>query len=231
MEVKGPIVVKVSGSLLTPLRPSYLVEFRKAVTNLLADGYRLGIVTGGGRTAREYIAPLRELGVGESLLDEVGIAAARLNALALALSLLPHASPRVPTTLVEALEIYERGLVPVLGGLQPGQSTNAVALELAEALGAKLVVNLLNGVDGVYDRNPSEPGAVKYDLLDYDAMEDIVSAKESYAGTYELFDKVALEVARRSSIRVIFMNGANPGDVVAAVKGLRKLGTLLGPKS
>ena len=230
MEVRGPVVIKVSGSLLTPLRPSYLAEFRRAVASLLSDGYRLGIVTGGGRTAREYIAPLRELGVGESLLDEVGIAAARLNALALALSLLPYASPRVPATLVEAMEIYERGLVPVLGGLQPGQSTNAVALELAEALGAKLVVNLLNGVDGVYDKNPAEPGAVKYEVLDYDTMESIVGKKESYAGTYELFDKVALEVARRSSIRVLFMDGANPDNLVAAIKGLRKVGTLLGPR-
>lgn len=229
MSVKsGVAVIKVSGGLLSSPTATYLGALRETVLELISSGLRLGIVTGGGRLAREHIQALRSLRVSEAILDLVGIEAARLNALSVAAALAPYAVPRVPTSLEEALSDFTRGLIPVMGGLQPGQSTNAVAAVLAETIGADTIVNLLNGIDGVYDRDPKKPGARRLERLTYSELDEIVSSKDSYAGTYELFDKVAIEVVKRSSIRVVFIDGKNPKNIIRALKG-EGLGSIVGP--
>jgi len=153
------------------------------------------------------------------LLDEIGIESANLNALSVALALYPLSPPTVPRDLREAVRISQEGLVPVLGGLQPGQSTNAVAAVLAEAIKADLLVNLLNGVDGVYTGRPGEPGSRKIDSLTYSQLEEIISGKEQVAGGYELFDHVALEIVKRSRLTLVFADGRNPAVLVKVIRG------------
>ncbi|MBS7618940.1 UMP kinase, partial [Candidatus Bathyarchaeota archaeon] len=51
------------------------------------------------------------------------------------------------------------------GGLQPGQSTNAVACVLAERSESKLLVNTTN-VEGVYSADPKkDPHAKLYESI------------------------------------------------------------------
>jgi uridylate kinase len=128
------VVIKLSGNLLFPPRAYYLKSFRETIDALLKELKEIGIVVGGGELAKSYISALRDLGVPESRLDIVGIDASRLNALALANVLYPLTTIRVPQNIEEALEVLSLKRVVVLGGLQPGQSTNAVAASLAEAM-------------------------------------------------------------------------------------------------
>ncbi|MGC9071179.1 MAG: UMP kinase [Acidilobus sp.] len=221
MTVRAPIVVKLSGSLVYPLSQSYLWRLRAAIESLVRERVRVGLVVGGGPIARDLITPLRSLGVPESLLDEVGIEAANLNALAVSLALYPLALPQVPRDVRDAVRISLEGLVPVMGGLQPGQSTNAVAAVMAEALGAKLLINLLSGVDGVYTGRPGGPDSRRLESLTYNELERIVLDKSQTAGTYELFDHVALGVVRRSRITLVFVNGGDPDVIVKIAKGER----------
>ena len=223
-----PIVVKVSGRLLSPPRPQYLRRLREALLRS-ADIRPVAVVTGGGPLSREYISALRELEVPEALLDVMGINAARLNALSLALALYPRSPPRPMVTLEEALEALSRGSVPVLGGLQPGQSTNAVALSLAEALRAEVVVNMLSGVAGVYNPPPGREGSRLLERVSYEEMESLISQFPQLAGTYELLDRVALQIAMRSKVRVLFVNGEEPSVVERVSRGERVVGTLMGP--
>ncbi len=222
------MVVKLSGSLVYPPSATYLRRLGDVIRDLAGDGWRLGIVVGGGPLARDLIDSLRELGVPESLLDEVGIEAANLNALAVALALAPLAAPEVPRDVREAVRLSREGMIPVMGGLQPGQSTNSVAAVLAEALGAQFLVNLLNGVDGVYTGRPGQPGSRKLESLTYDELEAIVASKSQAAGSYELFDHVALGVARRSGLTLVFADGRDPKVLLLVSRG-EKVGSWVRP--
>ncbi|MGC9209881.1 MAG: UMP kinase [Acidilobus sp.] len=222
------VVVKLSGSLLHPFTEPYALRLRGAVESLVKEGLTVGLVVGGGPLARDLISPLRALRVPESLLDEVGIEAANLNALALSLALYPLSPPQVPRDVREAVRVAQEGLVPVMGGLQPGQSTNAVAAVLAEALRAKVLINLLNGVDGVYTGRPGEPGSRKLDTLSYDDLERILLGKSQAAGTYELFDHVALGVVKRSKITLVFADGRDPEVILRIARG-EKVGSWVTP--
>ena len=213
-------MVKVSGGLVSPARPGYIARLASALRELRDAGFRLAVVVGGGQLARERIAALRELGVGESVLDVVGIWASRLNALTLAAALHPVSPLRVPTSIEEALDYVAMGMVPVMGGLQPGQSTNAVAAALAEALGAPLV-NMLRGVPGVM--MGGRPAA----RLSYSELEELLVDKEQVAGGYELFDRVALEIVRRSGVRVYFIDGEDPSRLTGLLLYGRLEGTLV----
>ncbi|MEM1873329.1 MAG: UMP kinase [Acidilobaceae archaeon] len=221
------LVVKVSGRLLNPPSPQWLEELRRSVEESLAR-VRLAFVVGGGPLARSYIQALRPLGVPESLLDSIGVKASRLNAYALALSLQPYASLKVPETVEEAVEEARRGSVPVMGGLQPGQSTNAVSVSLAEALRARVVLNLLADIDGVYVPPPGRPGSRLVEWLTYEEMEKLISEYSQIAGAYELFDLVALKIAERSGVKVFFTNGRNPRVIASYARGEKIAGTMLG---
>jgi uridylate kinase len=217
------VVVKLSGSLLYPPRSDYVALLAATITEMLSMGLRVGVVVGGGGLARGYIEALRAIGVREGLLDLMGIEASRLNASLVAKALYPKAPPRPPESIEEALEALQLGLVPVMGGLQPGQSTNAVAASLAEAAGGKLILNALKGVEGVYEEGP---GGRLLRRLSYDDMERIIASFPSRAGTYTLWDRVALEIVRRSGIRVVFFDGSDPRNIIEALKG--GMGSVMG---
>jgi uridylate kinase len=47
------------------------------------------------------------------------------------------------------------------------------------------------------------------------------------AGTYELFDNVALKVAERSKVRVLFVDGSDPRVLIRVLRGEKVEGTML----
>ncbi len=221
------VVVKISGKLLSMPNPRYLSELRDAILDSEERGYRIVIVTGGGLIAREYINAARSLGVRESLLDLIGIEGSRMNALLVAAILYPRSSLPIPSSLDEVLDVYSRGLIPVVGGFQPGQSTNAVASAIADAIGAKLLVNMLSDVDGVYSAPPSSKDAVKLSKLSYDDMERLISKYSQSAGGYSLFDRVALEIVRRARIPVAFVDGRVPRLLLDVIEDPGGIGSLM----
>ena len=217
------IVIKLSGRLLYPPSADYLIGMTRVVSELEGMGFKVGFVVGGGELARNYIEVLRRLGLNEGLLDLMGIEASRLNASMLSKALYPRSPPTPLTSIEEALRAVQTGLIPVMGGLQPGQSTNAVAASLAEAGGGSVILNALKGVDGVYE---DEPGGKVLKKLSYDDMARIIEGFERKAGTYTLWDRVALDIVRRSGIKVVFFDGTNPRNVIEALMGIR--GSVLG---
>jgi uridylate kinase len=222
----GYVVVKISGRLLSPPRSDYYRILRDSILEARSFA-NLAIVCGGGPTARGYIEVLRDIGVSEAFLDIIGIAVSRVNALALALALMPYSPPRPIEGIEEAVEVALRGLIPVLGGLQPGQSTNAVAVALAEALRADIVINMLAGVNGVYVPPPGFEGSRRLDRVSYEELEGVIRRYPQLAGTYELFDNVALKVAERSKIRVLFVDGSDPRVLIRVLHGEKVEGTML----
>jgi len=213
------LVIKVSGRLMTPPRPAYLKAFRDAIETIFDKVEAIGIVVGGGDFAKEYIGALREIGVPESRLDLVGIEVSRLNALVLAQALYPMSYLRVPETLDEAVDMINTRRVVVLGGLQPGQSTNAVAASLADAIGASLLINLLSDVDGIYIPAPGVPGATRANRLSCEELRQIVRDMPQVAGAYDIFDHIAVDIASRAKLRIFFTSGKDPSVLANILEG------------
>jgi len=185
---------------------------------------RLVAVTGGGSIARKYIAAARELGASEFVCDQIGIYVSRLNAKVLATALGEVALPKMPESPDDLIASIGSNSIVVMGGLQPGQSTNAVAALAAEAMRADLLVNVTD-VDGAYTADPrKDPNARKLDEVTPDELTKILSMEGFKAGEYDLMDPLALRIIKRSKIRAVIVDGRNPSSIAKALSG-KRIGT------
>jgi uridylate kinase len=217
-------VIKIGGFAF-PGRPEtpLVKEYVKLFTDL-ARHNRLVIVAGGGETARIYIRVARDMGVSESLCDQLGILASRLNARVLVDGLGERAFPEIPVTIGELKHYFTSGRIVAMGGLSPGHSTNAVAAIAAETVGADLLVNATD-VDGVYSADPGKhKNARRLEKVTVTVLRKILSKAEIMAGAYDLMDPLALRIIERSRLRTVVVDGRKPDNVVLALQNA-KVGT------
>jgi uridylate kinase len=211
-------VVSVGGSVLAPgLDSGRVAAYADVIESLLDDGVELGLVVGGGGVARDYIETARELGANEMALDQLGIGVTRLNARLLIAALGEQAAPTPPEAYEDAHVAFHRGDVPVMGGMIPGQTTDAVSAALAETVGADLLV-FATSVDGVYSADPSEnPDATKYDEIATDELVDIIGDIEMTAGSNAPIDILGAKIVQRSNTRTLVLDGEDPRAVYRAI--------------
>ncbi|MGQ9543304.1 MAG: UMP kinase [Candidatus Bathyarchaeia archaeon] len=219
------IVIKAGGYLFSPeIDIENIRRFSIVIKKLRNMGHSIVIVTGGGFRARQYIEAVRRLGGDEAYCDDVGIRFARLNALLLISALGDDAYPEVPEDTQELRVYHQLGKIVVLGGLQPGQSTNAVAAISAEAVGADMLINATD-VDGVYLKDPKiDPSARRLEEISIKEFMKIILDEKAVAGGYKLFDPVAVKIIERSKIPTWILNGRDPENILRVVEGL-KVGT------
>ncbi len=218
----APVVLSVGGSVL--LTGENDAEFLRALADLLrrlGREFPLVVTTGGGRTAREYIALARSLGLTEVELDELGIDVTRLHARLLG-GLVGGASAAPPPTTVAAA-VRELGHVSpvILGGTEPGHTTDGVAALIAARVRAVRLVNATR-VDGLYDRDPRRhPDARRIDRMGWDAFRRVVreSVGEGSAGQEFLFDALGAEALGRAAIPLLVVHGRRLANLEAALRG------------
>jgi uridylate kinase len=211
------IVLSLGGSILIPtLEKNRLGSYAKVLT-AIARKHRLFVVAGGGGEARRYIDVARGLGIDEGTADEIGILVTRLNATLLIASLGDAAFPRVAGSQTEAIAFSQSEKIVVMGGITPGQTTDAVAAVLAERAGADLLVNLTS-VDGIYSADPEKvKGAVRYEQITPKKLIAAVGGAALRAGANTVIDIVAARVIERSGVPLLVMDGRNPLDLERAV--------------
>jgi uridylate kinase len=220
-------VVKLGGTLFKR-DPDFdaLRTMGKTLSGFVGEGNQLVAVAGGGQNARVYIEAARKLGADESTCDLLGIVLTRANAELLRLSLGGVAVTKIPSMLSELTQSVGPGRAVVLGGLQPGQSTNAVAALAAEITRADYLVNATD-VSGVYTADPKKDPRAK--LLRSVSIEKLLNwamAGDVYAGKYELLDPIALKIMQRSRIPTRFVSLEDPSNITSALRG-RDIGTLV----
>lgn len=214
------VVVSIGGSVLAPTVGSERVGAYAGVIERLSDeGHELGIVVGGGPTAREYIEAARDLGANEIELDNLGIAVTRLNARLLIAALDDRAAPTPAQDHETALEAFRRGDTPVMGGTVAGHTTDAVGTALAEYVDADLLV-YATSVPGVFDADPNEvENARKYESLSATELKDVVSGIDLDAGSNAPVDLLATKLLERSGLSAVVVDGTDPESLAAAIAG------------
>lgn len=214
------VIVSIGGSVLAPsVESDRVAEYGTVIQELEDAGHTLGIVVGGGPTAREYISAARELGANEIELDQLGVAVTRLNARLLIAALDDRAAPTPLEDHERAREALRRGDIPVMGGTVAGHTTDAVATALAEYTDADLLV-YATSVPGVYDADPKEDSdATMYDSLSPSELVDVVAGIEMEAGSNAPVDLLATKLLQRSGIRAVVLDGTDPTNLHEAIAG------------
>jgi uridylate kinase len=221
------VVLKLGGSLLyneeEEVELDLIRSHAASICAFVERGNEIVVVVGGGRPARKFISAARALGANEAQCDWLGIKLARNNAELLSAALHEMAYPKIVETLDELEVAVCLGKVVLMGGLIPGQSTNAVAALAAESIGAEMLLNATN-VDGVYDRDPREGDAKKLDVVTIAELRKILTGGSIRAGEYKLFDPVAIRVVERSKIKTVIFDGRDPQNLDRLLRG-EKIGS------
>jgi len=213
------VVVSIGGSVLAPTVGPERVGAYAAVLEDLDTAHELGVVVGGGPTAREYIAAARDLGANEIELDQLGVAVTRLNARLLIAALDDRATPTPVEDHERARRAFRRGDLPVMGGTVAGHTTDAVATALAEYVDADLLV-YATSVPGVFDADPdTDETAAMFDSLSPAELVDVVADIEMAAGSNAPVDLLAAKLLQRSGLRAVVLDGTDPDRVASAVAG------------
>ena len=218
-------VVKLGGALFRrEPNVTALKDMGKVLSGFVREGNQLVLVAGGGENARTYIGAARKLGAEESTCDLLGIQITRANAELLRLAMGSIASSNIPTMLSDLPHCVGPGKAVVMGGLQPGQSTNAVAALAAEITRAEILVNGTD-VDGVYTEDPKKnPKAKLIRSVNVDKLLGWAMGGEVFAGRYELLDPLAIKIMQRAKMPTRFVSLADPGNILAALQG-KDIGT------
>ncbi len=218
------VVISLGGSIVCgeELNIEYISKFRKFLTEF-SKKHKIFLVVGGGRVAREYIHAAENLGMDQYTMDMLGINASRMNA---ALFLGEYSYPRVAMNIEEAVIASSSYNVVLMGGTEPGHTTDGVSLLLAERLGENLVVNMTS-VGALYDRDPRVyEDANKIEHLSYEDAEKMFFELKMNAGLNIPFDLISLKIAERSrikiciigkdieSLKMVIADGRCPGTVI-----------------
>jgi uridylate kinase len=218
------IVIKLSGSIFSQdLHNTSIKKYAEMLSHISKKVHPI-VITGGGKIARLYINLARSLGSDEATLDIMGIEVSRLNARLLIIALNGLAYSQVPTDLEKVAIAVESGKIVVVGGLHPGQSTNATSALIAEKIKASKFLNATD-VDGIYNSDPNTNKNSKlFKEVTIEQCMKILQRGSSMAGTYDLMDIVALKVIERSNIstRVLRSDVAN---IKNAINGKHWIGT------
>ncbi|MGM0591921.1 MAG: UMP kinase [Halobacteriota archaeon] len=224
------VVISIGGSVLAPdLDAGRVEEHASVVRSLATEGVELGVVVGGGGVARDYIMAARGLGANEVQLDHIGIDVTRINARLLIAALGSAVDPTPAHTYEEAWKSVRRGDVSVMGGVMPGQTTDAVAAALAPYNHADRL-GYATSVDGVFDADPAEDESAQQ-LAELTAAElvDVVAPMSRDAGASAPVDLLAAKLIERSEMRTIVLDGTDPGAVETAVLTGEHTGTDIVP--
>ncbi|KYH42505.1 MAG: uridylate kinase [Candidatus Bathyarchaeota archaeon B63] len=221
------IVLRIGGSVIaSPPDPKMLNRYVEVITQILREGHGMIIVVGGGRPAREFIQIAKDMGMEEPEQDEVAISISRVFAQLISMKMGGHEWKDVPTSLEEARDALRRRGVAVMGGLRPGMTTDAVAALAASEIDADLIIKATDQ-DGVYTKDPEKhPEAEKIDEMSFEDLAALLERERHTAGIHQIIDPEAARILRERRIRTIVVNGFNPENVLAALRG-EKVGTLI----
>jgi uridylate kinase len=213
------IVISVGGSVLArTLNPDKFRGYASAIKEISKNN-SIFIVTGGGQAARDYIEVARRLGADEATNDLIGIELTRLNARLLIAALGDSAYFEPPLNYKDAKNASLTGKIIVMGGVTPGQTTDAVSAVLAEYTGADLLINATS-IDGVYTGDPKKnKDAKKFEALTPAQLIEIVMRTEMKAGANSPVDLLAAKIIERSNIKTIILYGEDPQNIVDAANG------------
>ena len=229
-----PQVIALGGSLLRPEesenRKTWFGKLRQLAVHIEGNSRKLGIVVGGGLPAREGIELASNLISDSDRLDEVGIAATRINATIIQQILIDigcNVAPSIPHNTVDAAQFFDQYNIVVMGGTTPGHTTDAVAISLARDCGARDCIIATN-VSHIFDKDPkvSEDAKPFVEMTIYELIE-LIGTDRMKPGQSAVVDPIAVGLAEKSQINIAVLDGRDIDLIESALDGKEFEGTLV----
>jgi uridylate kinase len=219
------------GSVLVPeeLDVGCIREIAQTLRTLKSRGHEILVVTGGGRPSRKYIEAARKLKASSTYCDLIGIDVTRLNARLLIAALGDLAEQEPLTTFEAAIRAMLKNKVPVMGGIMPGQTTDAVAAMLASSSKSELLV-FFSDVDGVYTTDPKlDPRAKKLEVMTVQKLMKLVTIRKMEPGINMIIDPVGAKLIQRTGIRTLVLGKHEIKRLPEILRGAKHSGTTIVP--
>ncbi len=224
---KEIIIISLGGSIIVPdkIDFKFLKKFKELILKFINEGYKFVIVTGGGKTCRNYQGAAREVGVlNLEDLDWIGIHASRLNAHLVRTIFRKESHSKINTN-PEETEPFKESIL-VAAGWKPGWSTDYDAALLAKAYGAKRVINLSN-IDYVYDKDPKKfKDAKPLKEVDWNTFINLMGTKWG-PGSNLPFDPMASRLGKKLGLEVVVLKGTKLKNFKKYLKGEKFKGTVI----
>ena len=224
-----PLVLALGGSLLRPEEAERHAWLSSLAELLSSCKVPIGIVVGGGAPAREAIELAKPVIDDVASLDEIGIAATRLNA-AIVAQVLQNAGldvcAGIPSDVVSAARGMEAHQVVVMGGTRPGHTTDNVAIRLAIESGAARCLIATN-VSHVYTSDPkTDMSARSIELMTLAELQGIVGPPvHGKAGGSGVIDPVGVQAAIDNQLPLAVLDGREIDIIANALAGKAFTGT------
>lgn len=218
-------VISVGGSLIVPDKVDYdfLVKLKNTI-NKLKKRYKIVIVTGGGKTARNYIEPLRKAGFSNEIQCLLGIKTTKLNAMLVSNFL--KANKLLPDSIIEIKHLLKRYNLVVCGsiGFKPNMTSDGDSADIARHLNAELI-NMTN-VDGLFTRDPRKFKNAKFiPEISFKDFLRIANKIKFKAGQHFVLDKTAAVIIDKYKIKTVILKGFN--NLEKCINGERFRGTVI----
>lgn len=225
------VVVSLGGSLIVPkegIDVQFLRSFRKLLLELIEEGHKFLLITGGGTTCRKYQQAAAAIcDVPAEDLDWLGIHSTRLNAHLVRTIFREESSPRIITNPRDDPLPEEDSCDIIVGaGWRPGWSTDYDAAMLAKRLGAKRVINLSN-TPYVYAEDPREnPAAERFEEMSWQELRSIIG-DDWKPGLNVPFDPIAAKLCQEHDLEVAILSAESMENVSNALLGKEFKGTII----
>jgi uridylate kinase len=222
---KEHLIISLGGSVVQSddIDQTFFHEFNEFIHSLTKE-WKIFLVIGGGKTARTYINLGRKQGFSETDLDWLGILATRINATFLQKLLLPQQT-KIPVTIEEALDCHES--IVIMGGTNPGHSTDYVGANLASKTHAKMYIIATN-VAGVYDKDPNKyPNAKLLVEVSIDTLLKQHGNHWDAAGKNTIIDGPALQHIKNHEIPTYVVDGRQITEMINIINNKPFIGTII----
>lgn len=226
----APLVLALGGSLLSPIEDERNAWLSALADLLSAREVPVGIVVGGGTSAREAIELAKSRGENDvAALDEIGIAATRENATIVS-GILRDAGldvfTGIPTDVASAAQNLESHSIVAMGGTRPGHTTDNVAICLAiEAKAARCVI--ATNVGHVYSSDPRlDSDALPIESMTLSELQEIVGPPvHGKAGGSGVIDPIGVQAAIDNNLPLAVLDGSQMDRMSDALAGKPFVGT------
>lgn len=219
------IVMSVGGSLIVPDQID--TKFLKNLKDYIEEekDKRFVIIAGGGKTARRYQEAADAVHkLDKEDLDWLGIHATRLNGHLLRTIFKNTAYRTMITNPDEILDVPKEARVIIASGYRPGASTDLRAIQIAERVGAKKVINLSN-IDQVYTADPrTNQDATPIKDISWAEFRKLIPS-EWDPGLSSPFDPIAAREAEEKGIEVACINGVKLDELKKYLNSEEFIGT------
>lgn len=213
------LVVKIGGSLCVGSKgpkPDYFSKIFPVLRKIDEEN-ELSVGVGGGDLVRDYGDVVSAFDLTDSEREMCFIQLIKAN--------VKFVSSILGKEPLYSLEGYGGGEV-VVGGIEPGRSTDANAAIVAREMDADLLV-ILTDVDGIYEEDPNHNE--RAERLDYITFEELDELRgETSPLEYGVVDPTALGIIEENRMKTAVIDGSEPRNVLRLLEDA-DLGTTIGP--